>query len=216
MTIDHKDFNNPARVHESKQILGAITTDAGKVITPSDSSNAVGVLRRLLLSEVDSSVRTPWTGWEHVADATYTSGSPRTITGSTRTQVTIDGAGAATEQTHLPEGITGFWNTGNNQLGPANEGDFYDVRLQFKCSTAATAAFVDCELDVGGALGTIVQETQPILKASSATNRIMFSWPVFTLDTFLINGGTFYITPSDDTDFWDFTITIARVHNGGV
>lgn len=216
MAIDHKDFNNPARVHESKQILGAITTDAGKVITPSAVSNGVGVLRRLLLSDVDTTVQTPWTGWEHIADATYTSGSPRAILASARTQITIDGAGTATEQGYLPEGVTGFWNIGNNQFGPANEGDFYDVRLQFKCSTAGTSAFVDCELDIGGSLGTIVQETRPILKAGAATNSIMFSWPVFTLGTFIANGGTFYITPSDDTDFWDFTITIVRVHNGGV
>lgn len=216
MTIDHKDFTNPARVHEPKQMLSATTADTGKVITPSSVDNGVGVLRRLNLSEVDSSENTPWTGWEHVADANYTSGSPLAIVADTRAQVTIDGLGTDTEQGYLPEGVSGFWDTGANQLVAINEGDFYNVRLQFKCSTAATDSYVDCELDVGGSLGTIIQETRPILKSSSATNSMVFSWPVFAMGTFLASGGTFYLTPADNANFWDFALTIARVHNGGV
>lgn len=47
----HRDL--PAsEVHEAKQIIGAVTADAGKVITPSGSSNGVGELRNLATSEI--------------------------------------------------------------------------------------------------------------------------------------------------------------------
>ena len=213
--VDHADFVSPTRVHESKQILGATTSDAGKVITPSSSSNGVGVLRKLTLSELDTSTAAPWTGWEHLADSTYTSGSPLSVLDGVRTKVTIDGLGSATNKDYLPSGVTGFWDVAENQFDPVAEGDCYDVRLQFKCATTPTNAFVDCELDIGGALGVILRETRPLLRAASATNIVVFSWPVFTLDTFLANGGEFYITPNEDATFWDFAITIIRTHNGG-
>lgn len=215
MTIDHKDFTNPARVHEPKQMLSSTIADTGKVITPSSVDNGVGVLRKLTLSEVDTTVETPWTGWEHSVDSTYTSGSPLSITGGTRTKVTIDGAGTASENSYLPEEASALWNVGNNTFDPVYVGDCYDVRLQFKCSTTNSGDYVDCDLDIGGSLGVILAETRPILKASDATNTVVFSWPVFTMDTFLANSGEFYITPSANTDFWDFAITIIKTHNGG-
>lgn len=47
----HRDL--PAsEVHEAKQIIGAVTADAGKVITPSGSGNGVGELRNLATSEI--------------------------------------------------------------------------------------------------------------------------------------------------------------------
>lgn len=213
--VDHADFVSPARVHEAKQILGATTSDAGKVITPSSTSNGSGELRNIALTELDPTPEVPWTGWEHIADSQYTSGSPRAITGDTRTQVTIDGLGTETNKDHLPAGITGMWDVGDNVLAPVTGGDFYMVRVQFRCSTTPPDAFVDCELDIGGSLGVILKETKPLLRASSGVNTVVLSWPVFALDTFLANGGAIYVTPNEDTDFWDFSITIARVHSAG-
>lgn len=39
-------------LHEAKQISYALTTDAGKVITPSDTVAGAGVLRKLVATEV--------------------------------------------------------------------------------------------------------------------------------------------------------------------
>lgn len=50
--IQHKSV--PAsQLHEDKLIASATTADAGKVTTPSGTTNGVGVLRKLLISEID-------------------------------------------------------------------------------------------------------------------------------------------------------------------
>jgi len=48
----HKNLPS-SECHEAKQIIDATTADAGKVITPSASTNGVAVLRRLTLDDVD-------------------------------------------------------------------------------------------------------------------------------------------------------------------
>lgn len=212
--FDHKDLVQSSRVHECKQILDATTSDSGKVITPSDTSNGAGELRNLVLDEVDSTVKTPWTGFEQVTDGTYTSGSPRSISSGVRTQVTIDGTGSLINNS-LPEGAAGLWNTSTNVFEPINAFDVYMLRLQFSASTTPADAYVDCELDIGGASGVILRETRPLLRASDGTNVLVFTWPVFTGATFLANGGTIYVTPSENTDLWDFGLMTTKLHNGG-
>ena len=50
--IQHKSM--PAsQLHEDKLIASATTADSGKVTTPSGTTNGVGVLRKLLISEID-------------------------------------------------------------------------------------------------------------------------------------------------------------------
>lgn len=49
--VQHKDLP-VAELHEPKQIAGATTSDAGKVITPSPSTAGAGVLRFLASSEI--------------------------------------------------------------------------------------------------------------------------------------------------------------------
>ena len=203
-----------ADTHEPKHITAATVVDAGKVITPSGSVNGESELRRLNISDVETDGYTsPFSFWATYQDNQYTEGSPRSITGGVRTLVSINGLGSQTDTAELPGGID-LWGASLNLITPENERDAYAIRLNYKCSTTATGAYVDNELDIGGAVGVAIQETRPVLKASDATNRVNVSWPVYVGSTFITNGGELYITPSDDTDFWDFRISIFRIHQG--
>ena len=49
----HSTINTPGEIHETKQIAGATTSDAGKVVTPSASVTGAGVLRFLEIAEIN-------------------------------------------------------------------------------------------------------------------------------------------------------------------
>ena len=106
-TVQHKSL--PASsLHEDKLIASATTADAGKVTTPSGSTNGVGVLRNLTLADLDTSevttadhgkVLTPsssangevvfdYNKWEHIAHDTVTTDAGKVWTPSS----TVNGA----------------------------------------------------------------------------------------------------------------------------
>lgn len=207
---NHVDLTTAAEIHEDKRIVGALTTDAGKVITPSSSTAGTSELRKLKTSELEVNGGTPWTGVAAWADSTYTSGSKRAISTGVRTKVTIDGLGAQTDSDQLPSGSE-WWSTLNNKIVPDADGDAYDVRLIFKATPAASSDYFDVELDIGGSIGVILEETKIYAKGTS-DHSFVVSWAIRTKDTFLANGGEIYITPNSNQSFWDFNIQITKTH----
>ena len=201
--------------HEPKHITTATTGDSGKVITASGSTNGESEFRVLTIDDIDTSgTPSPFTYWAYYADNQYTEASPRAITSATRAKITINGSGSATDTSNLPVGVD-LWDTVNNIVTPEAEQDALMVRLTYKCSTAGTNAYVTHDLDIGGALGVILEENRRIFKESEATNRMVISWPVFCGSTFFANGGELYVTPSADIEAWDFAVSITRMHKGG-
>lgn len=211
----HQSITDATKIHEAKQIASATTADAGKVITPSSVTNGVGSLRKIVVDELDPAGRTPWTGWAQYADNLYTSSAKRAIAASTRTKVTINGAGTKTNTSGLPTGVSALWDTTNNVITPAASGDAYNILLNFKGALDATGAdkYVDIELDIGGGTGVIVSDTRAFIK-DTATMQFAFAFPEFADATFVANGGSFYLTPSANASFWDFEVLIVRTHRG--
>lgn len=213
MTIQHTDV--PSNLtHEPKQIIDAITSDAGKVITPSSASAGVGVLRNLTLDEIDStSSGSLFTNWAYYRDNEYLETTERTISSGVRTKITIDALHPDTTEAGL-NGGTSTWDSTNNIILPAADRDVMYARLSFQVSTVGTDAYVDVEADIGGAVGVIFSETRPILKGSSAKNKFVLSWPIYVDSVSLANGISFYITPSANIEFWDAAIMVQRTHKG--
>lgn len=212
--IQHSGMTS-IQCHEPKHITNTLTSQSGMVITPSSTTAGTSELRRLVASDIDIAGSTsPFSEYATYADTVYTSGSPLSVVADTRTKVTIDGLGPETDESTLPPSVS-FWDTIGNEMTPQYETDSYNVRLTFKASTTPANAFVDVDLDIGGATGVILQETKPLLRASSGTNWVTVTWPLYTGSIFVANGGEFYITPNEDTDFWDFGIYISRTRKGG-
>ena len=211
----HQSITDATKIHEAKQIASATTADAGKVITPSSSTNGVGTLRKLAVDELDPAGRTPWTGWAQYADGTYTAGAPLSVTATTRTKVTIDGGGSQTNTAGLPDGVSALWDTTNNLVLPVGVNDAYDVRLSFKMKLDASSAdqYCDIELDIGGSVGVIAADTKLFIKGTTAIE-VILAFPVYTGTTFNTNGGTFYITPSANSKFYDFAVSVFVLHRG--
>ena len=212
---NHKDLP-AAELHEAKQIKTATAAQAGQIITPSSVDN-VGELRNLALNEIThQGKRFGATGWANYQDATYTLGSPFSVTASTRTKLTIDGAGGESTSLYQADGDAEYWDVSTNKITPEVVGDVLLVRLAFVAATAAALpVYFDVDLDVGGGLGVIMTDTRSLSVAGSAANPVVFSWPVAALTDFVNNGGELYVTPSANVDFYNFELLITKIHQQG-
>jgi hypothetical protein len=151
-------------------------------------------------------------GWVVYSDSTYTSASPLTIA-SARTKLTCDGLGAGTNKIYVPEGVTDFWDTTTNKVTPQNIGDAYDFRVQFKGKCSTVSAYFDFELDVGAPLNDIFRRTLSASKGANAEISYSLGVPLFSLDTFIANGGDLYLNTIDDgttLTVYDIQIFIKR------
>jgi hypothetical protein len=208
----HQSIIDPTKIHEAKQIAGASTTDAGKIITPSSVTPGVGVLRKLGTSEL--TYEPVVTGWSQHADDQYTVSAKRTIGSATRTLVTINDLGAPTNA-NLPVGASAFWNAGAHKVVPGNSNDAYMIRLCFSVESSGGGTgdrYLEIDLDVGGTTGVIVQNGH-LLRTGSA-QRMHSNFLTVAEADFVANGGQFYITTSHSMNFWDFKLLISRIHKG--
>ena len=195
--IQHSLIQDPD-IHEPK---GASSANSGEVYVADGGGSGVWTPSQDL---------TLPTGWENWEDATYTSGSPLSLTASTRTKVTIDGLAASTNTSYSP--VSGdLWDNTNNKITPDNVGDVYDLRLRFQATPAVSDGYITLELDIGGSEGVILAQTQRFLKGTSEQS-MLFVATVFTLDTFVANGGSIYATSSVGVDIHSIGLLINRTH----
>lgn len=189
MTVQHSAIPD-AQLHEPKGVANA---SAGEVYIADGAGSGEWV------------GPTAWYTWK---DGQYTSGAKRSITATTRTKVTINGSAfTAGDGT----GSSSFWSTANNEVVAEGEDYVYDVRFDFKAQSATASAYIDVEYDVGGTTGVILTRTY-VLSKTAATNSVVQSMHFFVGSDFAANGMEIYVTPSANTDFWDFGIFITRVH----
>lgn len=154
-------------------------------------------------------------GWSMHTDATYNAddgdNNKLAIADGVRTKLTIDNAGADTNTTYAPPDGA-IWDTGTNTLLPTITGAAYDLRLTMYASyDSGASAHIDMELDIGGSIGTIYHVHELFAKGAGETNEMGWSLPIFTLGTFVANGGTIYITPEgSNVKIWDIKLMITQ------
>jgi len=101
----------------------------------------------------------------------------------------------------LPYGVTSLWDTTNDKIVPVKSGDSYDIRIDFTISErVSNPQYLIMILDIGGESGI----TNNIMERRIDINRsapfaISFAFPIFTLDTFLANGGQIFFATDAGT-----------------
>lgn len=193
MTIQHKDIPDAQR-HEPKGISTAV---AGA----NYYANGFGV---------GNWVR--YQGWGQYEDSRRIVGSPaQTIATGVRTKFVCNGAYSTIER--LPsDAAVSIWDTSNNKHVPIDEFDVYHVRVAFTAENYAGATpYLVTEVDVGGSIGVIYTNTQPLLKSGNA-QAITLSFPVYTGATYFANGGEIYLTytGTGSCDIYKNSILIVR------
>jgi len=149
-------------------------------------------------------------GWAQYEDSVYTSSNKLAVTAGTRTMITIDGLGANTNKSYLPSGVSDFWDATNSEITPENIGDSYDVRFDFVADPGQTTESVLVELDIGDGNPSIVIVSTNAAFPESQEQPMSVNFSIFSLATFVANGGKIYVTPTSNFDFWDFSVFIKR------
>ena len=153
-------------------------------------------------------------GWASYVDSTYTAGSPLSLNvgNGFTTPLTNDGL-TSKIVSQWPAGVTEPWNTSTGKLVGINDGDVFDLRVGLKAQNGAAAELLDIYIDIGGAQGVILQESKSIAKGASTETDVTFEHQYFTGSTFLLNGGTIYLSTADsntDMDIWDISLFVFR------
>lgn len=126
---------------------------------------------------------------------------PVTVAGSP-VLMTNDGAGAFTNKTYAPLGVTDVWNTTTDMFdwSQLKLGDMVDIRLEFQLTTTSvnTEIYVDLHLGSGGAAYTIPFISEFNSK-NTGTRTVSRYNGIYMGDTnTLNNGGQFRITTDKD------------------
>ena len=144
------------------------------------------------MNMIKSSINTLYDerGWANYRDS---EGSDITVTTSATT-IAIDASGATSETSYLPTGltnVTNFWNESTNRITPDVAGDAYDLRFDLdiisKTSNPTTLTF-ELDISASGDQSIVIVE-RFINVAKTPPYTISIAFPIFSLSTFVANGG---------------------------
>jgi hypothetical protein len=147
-------------------------------------------------------------GWAFYQDSEYTSDNKLSINNSIE-QITINGLGSNTVKDYLPIGVDDFWK--DNAFAPTSIGDSWQFRLDFECSSNSSSNQFDVTLDIGdGSPSIVIIDETKLFRKSGDSQYYSIDLNLYTLDTFVENGGRLYIETGDDLHFWNFGLFIKR------
>lgn len=133
------------------------------------------------------------TGW-----AFYKDDSAEQTFDTTAAKLLISGGDSSSTSLYLPNDIRGtgeLWDTTNSLIDPIQVGDSYTVRLDLPVTSRSGANYGVLELDIGGTSSpSIVIMSRRFDTTRAAPFDISMSFSLFTLSTFISNGGQFFIT----------------------
>lgn len=151
-------------------------------------------------------------GWVNIADGQYTSGAPLAISAAAKTQITIDGAGAATNTAYANGMATDVWS--GDRFKPSAIGECYTLRLTATVTqtSAGTGHYVTFDADIGTDETPFIAASQsvPLIKGNGVATLMTIAAPFFTLGTFGAAGARLYLTPSVDVTLHGAAIFIQR------
>lgn len=206
MTIEHSVITDP-NIHEPKGVSTAVSGQVyiadgvGSGAWANNYATGVDSAQDNQFMVADGAGAASWRwiplGWGYYQDAATTPATISVIT--TPTKLQIDGAGADTETGYLPPEIRGsanLWDTTNDLITPIRIGDSYDVRVDFTVSgSTGSPNYLEFVLDLGGTSSpTTVIVSRVISVYKTPPFDISVGFPIFCLNTFVTNGGQFFLS----------------------
>lgn len=147
-------------------------------------------------------------GWASYSTTAYTNASPFTV--APNTTVTLPNNANNSITSDLPLGVTAFYNGTTNKITPVAVGDAYTVNVRFKARTTMNNDYLTLFIDIGA--GTQINaEAKQFLKGANTEQAFSFTMPIFTLATFVANGGEIKVSSNSGTiSIYDVTFYINR------
>lgn len=198
--------------------LTAKLTDDGFVI-PSVSSNPTGEEGAVIYNTTDSLLLTyekgAWiplvhpNGWARYDNTTYNSGSPLTILQGDTQTLYFDSCMICD---YLPYGVDSMYNRADSTFITDRVGNTYLWTLDFNAENSNVSGYGQLMMDIGGAPGIIFSRLNSFPKGANTEHEFSSTNFVYTLDTFLANGGRIrYYSAVGDTDMWDIQLRIKKL-----
>jgi hypothetical protein len=205
MTIQHSAIPDAQR-HEPKGASSAVA----RTVYISDGA-ASGTWRKTNDLDIDYSVAANNKfGWNDIADALYTSGSPRAIGSGVRTQITNNGAGSQTDTSRLGA----IWSTANSRFDINDLNAFYIFRMSFKCTAVAAAGtpyvvHIELQSDNGP---TVISGNTQFIKGGSYVNSVSYTQGAY-IGSFINNQPLkLFITPDTNVNIYDIGFVVQRTY----
>lgn len=187
-------------------------SDIIQSIRPATFAEKTGARLAGVAGGLDVTLPYPQAGWVNIADSQYTVGAPLTVLSGVKTQLTINGLGAATTRAYADGMHSDVWS--DNRFKPFALGEAYNLRVTCTIakSTSGTGHYVVFDADIGTDVAPFLSASQsvPLVKGQGVATLLTIAAPFFCLDTFGRNGARLFITPSTDITIWGAAIFIQR------
>lgn len=147
--------------------------------------------------------------WEFYSGDDYT--PPVVIAPSTPTTLTNNGV-THTDTSQGPLSGAHFWNTTTDKITPEFNGDSYSLEIRLDAETDNANGYFELDIDIGGGM-IIPLGVFTFPKGLGVVQRFSKTTAIFTLGTFLANGGLIRLTSLiGSTTISGFAVLISRSH----
>jgi len=149
-------------------------------------------------------------GWELFSDTDYTEGSPFSVTEGTN--VNLPNNAGSVINSSAPAGVSFYDGT---KLTPDNIGDGYTISLRMKVKSSSPSGALGVELDIGDGVtpNIIIGDSRPLIKGANTEQRVAFDFTLFTLDTFVLDGGQLKIEAiTGNLSVYDIVLMVQRTY----
>lgn len=151
-------------------------------------------------------------GWVEFRDTLNTSANRQSLTASTNNTITINSG--ITILSEKPKGGELLWNSATNKITPIKNGDSYNIRIDFKAEITVSLGYFEISVNIGGDIGKTFGNVKVFPKGKDVVHDFSVSFPIYTLGTFVQNGGLIFINPSGTMTIFDKRIIIVKTGQG--
>ena len=140
-------------------------------------------------------------------DGQYTAANPLIVDGG---PVTLPVDASASILGYAPPAAQDWWDPVTNLFKPGTVGAWWALRIDLKARPLMAERDLVLELDIGAPIGVIWSDTKH-LRAAATVRPKPFGLTVYTLDTFVQNGGQFLLYSTGPVEVYDFAFLAARL-----
>lgn len=150
-------------------------------------------------------------GWWNIDDNTFTDVSPQVVLANTRTLLELNSDSAI--ESFSPGGApaSSIWDDVTYSVTPDTVGASYIVRLNLTANPTLNNRNFTIDLDIGGTQGIILERTTRLARGANNNTKVSLTNSIFALNTFVTNGGRFFITCDGDVELFNISLLIQKV-----
>lgn len=147
-------------------------------------------------------------GWAQYLDTQYTEASPFTVNEGVTATLPNNAGSSITK--YLPAGIDGYYD--GSKIRSVKEGETFSVSIRFKVKSSSPNGAIAINLDIGGAVGNIVEDTRRLVRGANTETSFAIDFTTYALDTFLANGAEVkFESITGNSSIYDINYVIVRI-----